>query len=636
MKNRPSTRERRLLGSVGSALSTLADTGWMDTAWPALERLGPGLVGQIEEPAILRVALAHSAELLRCDLVEVVLDRPSGGPGLVARARRGTGEVVIQELARPDGGRTDPSGEDPAPAAVRRGQPSVAAVPLTGAGDRIGMLSAHGGRPRERRTRLRLMSALGHVLSSSIAALRMYQLDRVLAEQLYRSATTDHLTGLGTRSRLLGQGDQLLARAAARGTTAALLMMDLDGFKWVNDTLGHAAGAVALAEIGHRLRMAMRPHDLVVRLGGDEFALLVADLADASDVGGIADRLLATVRVPVRVGDVEVAIGGSLGVALHPDDGETVQELLKAADEAMYLAKQSGPGQWHWPPAHGGEARQREASLSEELRDGIPDDQLCLHYQPQVDARTGEVVALEALARWQHPVHGLVPPEMFLPAIERHGLMRAFTRAVIGRGLSDLNALADLAPHAAVSVNITPRNLLDAGLAADVGQLLRDAAVPGGRLTLEVTEPGPTPSTAVTQVLDAMAGLGCTVSIHEYGSGVSSLTTLSRHTAVREVKVAPPLAAAVLDDPGAARVVRALVSAARELGMRVVAEGVESSELAVSLTGMGCDRLQGFGICPPSGLPELRGWLEQRGRSVPLPRRSPEAVEQAEPRRTLP
>ena len=595
-------RERRLLRTLARAISMLADAGWADAAWGALDRLSPGLMGQIEETAILRVALAQSPDLLRCDLVEVVLDAQSGGPARVARARRGAGrtavDVVVEETRE---AHLDPAG------------PDWLTVTLAGPDGRIGALSARGGKWRERRTRLRLMAALGHVLSSSVVALRMFQADRAMADQLYRSATTDHLTGLGTRARLLGQGDRLLAASAARGRPAVLLMMDLDGFKWVNDTLGHEAGDVALAEIGRRLRMAMRPHDLVVRLGGDEFALLAADLADASDVPGIAERLLAAVAVPVRVGDVEIAIGGSLGVALHPGDGSTVQELLKAADEAMYHAKQSGPGRWHWPAAHGGESHQREASLSEALRDGVPDDQLVLHYQPQVDARTGEVVAFEALARWQHPTQGLVPPEVFLPTIERHGLMRTFTRAAVARSLGDLNALADLAPGASVSVNITPRNLLDLGLAEDISRLLHDAVVPGSRLTLEVTEPGPTPSAAVTHVLDELAGLGCGVSIHEYGSGVSSLTTLSHHAAVREVKVAPPLAAAVLTEPGSARLVRALVSAARELGMRVVAEGVESSEHAVALTGMGCDRLQGFGICPPADLTEVRAWLEQRG-----------------------
>ena len=601
MEERPVPRERGLLRSFAWALSMLADAGWVDAAWSAFERLSPGLVGQIEETAILRIALAESPELLRCDLVEVVLDAQAGGPALVARARRGAGDavvdVVVEEARETD---HDPEGLD------------RVTVTLVGPDGRIGTLSARGGRRRERRTRLRLMAALGHVLSSSIGALRLFQSDRALADQMYRSATTDHLTGLGTRSRLLGQGDRVLASAAARGTTAVLLMMDLDGFKWVNDTLGHEAGDVALAEIGRRLRMAMRPHDLVVRLGGDEFALLVADLADASDVDGIADRLLAVVSAPVRVGDVEIAICGSLGVALHPTDGTTVPELLKAADEAMYQAKQSGPGRWHWPAAHGGEARQREAGLADALRNGIPDDQLVLHYQPQIDTRSGEVVAFEALARWQHPTHGVVAPEVFLPTIERHGLTKTFTRAVVASSLSDLNALADLAPDASVSVNITPRSLLDLSLAGEVGQLLRDAAVPGHRLTLEVTEPGPTPSAAVNHVLDDLAGLGCAVSIHEYGSGVSSLTTLSHHAAVREIKVAPPLAAAVLADPGSARLVRALVSAARELGMRVVAEGVDSSDLAESLTGMGCDRLQGVGICPPSGVADIRRWLERR------------------------
>ena len=573
------------------------DNGWSRLGWRQLEQLIPELVGQADASAILRLALADSPGLLRCSRVEVVLEADGGRPGLIARQIDGTDWDV--EVSR---------ALDGSPLTIDTGRRDVV-VDVGASGRRLGVLVASGGTALGRRTRRHLASALAHVIASAMVAERLFATERRLAVDSYELAWRDELTGLGSRALLTHRASRQLALSAARRRTSALLLMDLDDFKRINDTLGHDCGDRVLAEVGRRIAREVRDGDVAVRLGGDEFAILVGDLTTTDDAAALAERLLSALAEPLRIDDVELSVRGSLGMAVQGEDGDSLDALLQAADVAMYQAKDDGLGRWRRYSSVPAGTTARGPSLAHDLRAGIPDEQLLLQYQPQVDALTGRVLGFEALVWWQHPRHGLLAPEDFVPEAERQGLSRSLTRSVLGRALEDLGRLRTHAPEASVSLNISARHLLSRGLVVDVGHALAGYRRTARDLVLEVGEPAGGPSPTVSAVLDAVRELGCDVSVHRFGTAQSSLTTISQHAAIREVKIDSAIASRVLQDPGTERLVRGMVTAAHGLGVRVVAEGVESGALVAALTDLGCDRLQGAGIHEPAAVEDLLGWL---------------------------
>jgi EAL domain-containing protein (putative c-di-GMP-specific phosphodiesterase class I) len=261
-----------------------------------------------------------------------------------------------------------------------------------------------------------------------------------------------------------------------------------------------------------------------------------------------------------------------------------------------------------------GRVDQVQPDLVAALSEGLPEEQMVVHYQPQVRAGDGRVAGFEALVRWAHPTRGLLPPGTSLQAAERSGQMGRLTAAVLDRALTDLAELRRHAPGATVSVNASMRHLVSAELAVEVGAALGRHAFQPADLVLEVTEPAPGPTDAVETALGRLAGLGVRVSIHEFGVGQASTTALSRYPAIREVKIHPALAARVVSDPAAERLVRAMVQSARALGVEVVGEGVESESLAARLTRLGCDRLQGYHLHEPAPVSALLPWLRERER----------------------
>jgi diguanylate cyclase (GGDEF)-like protein len=566
--------------------------------WQYLAELGALLVGMAGESEIVLAALDQALEFLHCESAELVLHPYAGRPGLV-----GTADAAGQDcqvLADSAGAESTSS----------TGRHRDLIVELPGFPEPVGTLRLVLRGLGRGAARARRAEAFALVVGNSVTAVRGLEAERRVVDTTYRTAMLDRLTSLGTRSLLVERGEMTLSAAEANGRTAALLLFDVDDFKRINDTLGHHAGDRVLAEFGHRLRRGVRESDLAVRLGGDEFAVLTTQVKSPDDVENMADRLLGELAPPILLDDLEVSVRCSVGIAVYGDDGATVDQLLRAADLAMYAAKGLGAGRWQRCHATVHTLDDRR-SLDDDLRGGMLEEQLVLHYQPQVDVHTGEVTGFESLLRWDHPELGLLAPSQFVPLAERAGLTSQLTAAVLGRALADYPALREIAPRCSVAVNISARNLLGRRLVGDVERLLAAHDVPGDRLTLEVTEPAPGISPAVHETISGLVRLGCRVSVAEFGSGHSSIMALSRYEGIQELKLDSGLVTGLLTDPTCDRLARAIIGTAHALGVRVVAEGVESGQIVTHLRELGCDVLQGYFVQPPAALHEVRDWAAE-------------------------
>ena len=410
-------------------------------------------------------------------------------------------------------------------------------------------------------------------------------------------ALTDELTGLANRrlfhERLkeeLGDGDD--GEAAL-----AIAMVDLDRFKELNDTLGHHAGDRLLAQLGPRLNDVVGDAGLVARLGGDEFALLLpgAGLAAASE---LARRLGVMLQTPFEIDGLEVVMDASVGVALCPDNGVDADSLLQRADVAMYQAKEARTGFQAYDPSRDRHSRERLALMAE-LRRALERDELILHYQPKVDLQTGLVAGVEALVRWQHPVHGLRGPGAFLPHAEHTALMRPLTLHVLETALSQLAQWRIDGLDLHVAVNLAVQNLLDLRTPGHVAELLERHGLPPEVLTLEVTESLMLhdPQRA-GEVLADLKELGVGLALDDFGTGYSSLEHLKR-LPVNELKIDKSFVMSMDRDPADRAIVASTAALGRSLGLHVVAEGVESAASASVLAAIGCDMAQGFHYSPP-------------------------------------
>ena len=414
-------------------------------------------------------------------------------------------------------------------------------------------------------------------------------------------AITDELTGLGNRRQLLSElghrMDSLNSRT--RHPALALLMIDLNHFKEINDSFGHPAGDAVLKEIGPRLQVILRPADVVARLGGDEFAVIV-DRADMAQAVSAANRITAALEKPIVLESASLQVGASIGIALAPTHARSSDELMRCADVAMYRAKGLHlPFDFYEAALDDGADR---LLLMQDLRSASVDGSLTLHYQPEIDLRTGEVVACEALLRWTHPRLGLVPPEQFLTLAAECGLTHQLTAWVIDEAIRECAHWWSAGHRVAVAVNMLATDLLDEDLPRRIIELLRAASLPPAALIIEITEQMlmPNPSRAM-KVIGQIADRGVTVSIDDFGTGFSSLARLSE-LRVGELKLDRTFTGRLLTDGNDDRDL-ALVSSAIDLGhtlgMRVVAEGVERVELVDLLLELGCDRGQGFAVRSP-------------------------------------
>ena len=418
-------------------------------------------------------------------------------------------------------------------------------------------------------------------------------------------ARTDELTGLANRRALLARAQAILA-AATTARPAALLLLDLDGFKEVNDSLGHPAGDDLLRQVGPRLRSALRAEDVLARLGGDEFAVMVPDTSMA-EAQALAHRLRELLLQPFTVEGIRLHVGVSIGVSTAPVPAASVQELLRSADVAMYTAKSTREGVHVHVPDTAKSAGDRLRTM-EELRTALTDDELVVFLQPQVSLADGTVVGAEALVRWQHPTRGLLSPADLLPAAEQAGLLGPLTDRVLELALAAAGRWWT-EQQVAVSVNLTAANVTDLDLPSKVSAALHRHGLPPRALTLELVEDtlmaDPERGRAV---LGDLRRLGVRTSIDDYGTGYSSLAYL-RTLPADELKLDRSLTADVDCDPRAAAIVRHTVALAHDLGLSLVAEGVEDVATGAVLAELGCDVAQGYAIARPMPVADFLAWL---------------------------
>ena len=416
-------------------------------------------------------------------------------------------------------------------------------------------------------------------------------------------ARTDDLTGLSNRRHLFLRLDA----AAAEGGRLGVLVLDLDDFKELNDTLGHYAGDLLLQEVARRLPRCVRSVDMLARLGGDEFAVLLTD-ASRQDAEAAAARIRSAIGRPYELEGIQLALGASVGIALFPDSATSAQALVQRADAAMYQAKTNRTGVEVY--AEQGDARSRgRLALSGELRRAIETDELVLHYQPICDARNAQTVGMEALVRWQHPERGLLMPGDFLDLAQRAGTMRELTLWVLRKAVVQARAWHDADMPVRVSVNLSPRDLLHQGFPDDVSEILDGVGLPAGALMLEITEDTiMADPTRGMKVLCDLAELGVGLALDDFGTGWSSLAHL-RRMPVEELKIDRSFVGTMTEDHDDAVIVRSTIDLARALRLRVVAEGVEDLATWTALNELGCDLIQGFGICRPVPAAKATEWL---------------------------
>jgi diguanylate cyclase (GGDEF)-like protein len=433
-----------------------------------------------------------------------------------------------------------------------------------------------------------------------------------LIGKLQHEALHDALTGLPNRAQLKRRLDAALEDVrGGRSPGAAVMILDLDGFKDINDTLGHEQGDQLLVEVAARLASAVGQNGVVARLGGDEFAVLVTATSDEDRVLHIGRRVLRALEQPVALDGLEVEVGGSVGVALAPLHAAAAPALLKRADMAMYDAKTSARRLRLFEPELDSD-NPRRLTLVAELRSALQTGAVTVHVQPNLRLATGEVVGVEALARWQHPTLGNVPPDEFIPIAERSGLIGPLTTAVLDTALAACAAWRAAGCDLSVAVNLSARSLHDADLVDEVARLLRRHDVPAGRLTLEVTESAvmADPGRAVA-LLHQLRDLGVHLSVDDFGTGYSSLSYLKR-LPVHQVKIDRSFVTSLGSDADDLPIVRAIVDLGRHMGLEVVAEGVEDAPTMDLLDAIGCDLAQGWHIARPMPVDHLLGWLAAR------------------------
>jgi len=417
-------------------------------------------------------------------------------------------------------------------------------------------------------------------------------------------AQHDTLTALPNRTRFHREAEVAVASARNSRRPAVIAIIDLDRFKEVNDTLGHPNGDRLLVEVARRLAERTRPGDTVARLGGDEFGVI---LRDVDDPEVLLTRLRSSIDREVEVSGLPLSVEASVGYVIAPQDGTDVDELLQRADVAMYEAKARHAGVVRYERA---QDRYDAANLGlvAELRRAIDDGDLVLHYQPKVGLADGRVEAVEALVRWQHPVHGTLAPGRFLPLAEQTDLIEPLTDWVLRSALADM-ATAGLPADLGVAVNVSARSLSRPDFAARVLDLLDATAFPPERLSLEITETAllADPPRAAG-MLCALAGRGVQISIDDFGQGHTSLGYLSA-LPVHELKIDRAFVGDMLTDPSHAAIVRSIVDLGHNLSFRVVGEGVETPDTMACLRRTGCDVAQGYLIARPMPLPQLVSWL---------------------------
>jgi diguanylate cyclase (GGDEF)-like protein len=557
----------------------------------------------VTDETVIETIVREARGLLRAQHAEVVLcPGPGADPdfwwreaceGKVIRIERAGRQHTNAALHR--------SGHSDGMAAPLREAGKVTAVLIVA--DRLDDVSTFD------REDARLFEALAGHAGVALANSGLVDRARRAAAETEHLSLHDHLTGLPNR---LHFQQRLEKRLLATGS-ATVLLMDLDRFKEVNDTLGHDVGDQLIEQVGQRLRRLEHEETFVARLGGDEFAVLLGD--DDVHIEGMVQRISRDFRNPFYLGEVELDVTGSIGIATAPHDGSSAALLLRRAEVAMYDAKRRLAGVAHYS-ADRDPYSARRLSLISDLARALDERTLVLHYQPQAAPDTGRVAGVEALLRWKHPIWGNVAPDEFIPLAEHTGLIRPLTRFVVETAIRQCAAWRDAGTPVEMAVNVSMRNLLEPELADVIARLLVRANLPAALLKLEVTESAivSDPERAVT-ALERMVDLGLSLSVDDFGTGYSSLTRL-RNLPVHEVKIDREFVANLAHDSDDLAIVKAVVSLGHDLGLRVVAEGVEDEAGWIILQELGCDLIQGYLLARPMPADEMTRWLAEHFSSL--------------------
>jgi diguanylate cyclase (GGDEF)-like protein len=435
--------------------------------------------------------------------------------------------------------------------------------------------------------------------------------ERALQDQLRRQAFHDALTGLPNRALLDERAAHAMRRARRRSTRRpVVLVLDLDGFKSVNDTVGHAHGDEVISTVARRITACLRPGDTAARLGGDEFAVLLEDVGDVAEAVAVAQRLVQAIEEPYRLAGRTLSLSACVGIARCGGGDTTVSGLLSDADLAMYVAKGRGRGAHQVFTTDLRTALTERLRMQEQLSAALRNDELRVVYQPQVDLATRRVTGVEALVRWTHPTHGEVPPDVFIPMAEQLGLVTEIDMWVLRTACADLARRREAGlPGLRVAVNISGRDLDSDTLVDDVRTALVEQRLDPWHLELELTESIAMHQTeAAVQRLQALRALGIRIGIDDFGTGYSMFSRL-RDLPIDRLKIDRSFVRDLARDDDATAIVRSTVAMGHALGLTLVAEGVESEEVMLRLAEMGCDSAQGFYVCLPLPAEELRAWL---------------------------
>jgi len=448
----------------------------------------------------------------------------------------------------------------------------------------------------------------------AIAYVRDLSERKKFEESLRYQATHDELTGLPNRWLFRLQLGQALARAGRSDLRVAVLLLDLDYFKTVNDSFGHATGDALLVQVGARIRGVLRENDLLARLGGDEFAILLADLADVDEAVSVATKLLASLQASYRLQDEDVYSSGSLGLVFYPDDAQDSDTLLRYADMAMYQAKQAGRGTYACYSMEMDRRVHEDMQLHARLKEALAQGMLQLHYQPQVGVQSGEIVGAEALLRWHDEVLGDVSPARFIPVAEATGLILPLSDWVLETACEQIGAWAEAGTPLRVAINVSAQQFRQRDLPEKVRAALARSGVQAEWLDIEITK-----SVAMTQPeqareqLHALVALGCRVSLDDFGTGYSSLAYL-KALPVSKLKIDKSFMDGIPDDAGDATISRAIIALAHSLGMTLVAEGVETEVQLDFLRQYGCEVYQGWLFAKAMKAEELTALIPRTGR----------------------
>ena len=431
------------------------------------------------------------------------------------------------------------------------------------------------------------------------------------SKELHRKATVDDLTGLANREHFRSRIEAEVIKRSADGRSFAVILMDLDRFKEVNDTLGHDYGDQLLGELGPRLAKIVGPDGLVARLGGDEFAVFPGIYTDnREDLEKFASDLIDCVRQPIVVDELSLELEASAGIAHFPTDGKDAHTLLRRADLAMYAAKEAQTGWKAYNPDLDKHSAQRLSVLSD-FRRALLNDEIVVHYQPIVDLGDLAVRGAEGLVRWEHPSEGLLAPGLFMPAVEQTGLIGPLTSHVLDRALSQCAEWRRSGNEMTVAVNLSVRNLLDRDLPGEVEKLLSLHSVPAEALQLEITESmimsDPERARAT---LTRLRDLGVHLSVDDFGTGYSSLANL-RHLPINELKIDRSFVTPMLQEDDDLTIVRSTIHLGHDLGLRIVAEGVEDERTLMGLVRLGADMAQGYHLSKPLPPVAFTAWLNQ-------------------------